>query len=315
MMHNFIFSKKAMEADPKKAIVGVVLTIAFMVMILVVVWNITSGAEGLADEARCRLSVMHRALNPIEAIYASPLQCRTARVDLSDDATSDDKDEYTRQIAELSMDCWNMFGQGALRTLQENEGFIDAFEGWITSENFFGIHNDRAFCFVCYDFRADFPDDDMEITEPDLISYMENRIYVAEGAYIDVCDKEDEMDEEECRRLREEISRSPCAMRGGECRQQCSGDQLMQTDAGWECEDDNDSCCISRQRAFSYMDYLRYDSPTYGHFELYSEEGIFRAEEGERYGVMYLEPYDSDAGSYIAIANMDHVDGVCTIKS
>ncbi|MFP4656050.1 MAG: hypothetical protein ACLFNK_00545 [Candidatus Woesearchaeota archaeon] len=299
----------------KKALMTMVIILFSTVLILIVLGDLMSGANKEADETQCRLSVMQRALNPIDSIYSSPLMCTTSRVDLSDDAESSEKDEYTRQVAELSMDCWNMFGKGVLRTMQDSDGFASAFGNWFRTRNFFGIYEGEALCFVCYDIRADFPEDDMEITEPDILSFMENEIYVSEDSFIDICEKEGIEDQVECNERRDEISHSPCEMRGGECSQQCDRDQLAQTDAGWECENDADTCCVSKQNAYSYYDYLRYDSSTYGRFQLYSEEGAFKMEEGERYGVMYVEPIDADVASHIVIANMDEAEMKCTVRT
>ncbi len=300
-MKSLMKSKVSVASEYVIPVIIITVTIAILLFGLP---SQMSAGERFMDEAMCRSSVIHRARNPAAAVYSPSLSCKTTRVDVGEERASREKEAVMEDISELAMGCWGMFGSGVLRSLDDRQGIMDAFGSWVQGANPFGIYSSEALCFVCYDIHVDSIQEDGEdtiITEADILSFMENTIYVAEGApmYID-----------------EDSSMSPCQLRGGRCSAECSRGEISNSGDDWACDDGSDVCCVSRQDAFSYMDYLRYDGPARGIVSFFASEGTLTIEDSERYGIVYVEPIPRDASSYIMIANMDDVaDSGCTINS
>ena len=307
-MKQKMISKKANE----QALMYMIIAIFSLVLILVVINRIMSDAGEHTDDLKCRLSVLERAMNPVSSIYTSPLLCKTSRVDIGESNDKNSKEDIMHEVSELTMRCWDMFGKGALRSLVESDGFISAFQNWVAGGNLFGIHDGNSMCFVCFDVHVASIENSDRILEPDLISYMESTIYVAQDHLRDVC-ADQELTPGECEELKREAENNPCMLRGGTCRSSCQSDELTQTDDQWVCENENEVCCVSRSEAYSYLDYIRYDSPSRGIIHYHNPDGMFEMEELERYGVVYVEPIARDARSYIVLTNMDNLEGTgCT---
>ena len=303
-----IISKKADET----ALRNLIIIIFALAVILIILSRMMSDAGEHADDLKCRLSVLERAMNPVSSIYTSPLLCKTSRVDVGESNDKNSKEDIMHEVSELTMRCWNMFGKGALRSLVESDGFISAFQNWVAGGNLFGIHDGNSMCFVCFDVHVNSIENSEKILEPDLISYMENTIYVAQDYIRDVCAGQ-QITPAECEELKLRAGNNPCMLRGGTCRIGCQSDELPQPDDQWACESENEVCCVSRSEAYSYIDYIRYDGSSRGIIHYHNPGGLFEMEESQRYGVVYVEPIARDARSYIVLTNMDNlVETGCT---
>ena len=277
-----------------------ILLIAVGLLLLVpIIITILADASDEGDVLRCKLSVLERALlkDPLFGGSLGSLRCNTQRRRVGQD--SNDQEEVMREISDYLVRCWNMFGEGVLRSLRSSDGFwVDARH----SLDLFGRYSGRAFCFICYD--LDIRDLDKPITDANLFSFFDNTLYLADST---VSCPPGDLD---CENMRKDLTISPCERRGGVCRPKSEGCDMntevkSRENEDWRCFSSNSVCCLDRRDVYTYHDYLRYHSGTGGTLLLFSES--FPIVKGEKYGIIYIEPADETVPSYIAIGDFTQI--------
>ncbi len=290
--------KKAVS--PPGFVVAFILAVISFAALLYLMGTMSSDATTAADETMCQMSVAQRTVfqMPVTGDPIGSLQCNTMRETLGDSRETRSQEAVMREMSELSMRCWEMFGKGAMSGLDETGWLEDA----VQTVDIFDWRDEKVFCFTCYDVEIEGLDDG-PITQGNLEGFMSNNIYVAEGGTVDPCEELGGTDMDECQELREQQERNPCHARGGRCSSDCEFGELSYDHDQWICPDEDNTCCVPSDRAYSYEDYVMYESGFPGTIRYLSpEDEAFNIEEGERYAVMYMEPA-GDTISHIAIAD------------
>ena len=265
--------------------------------------QILSDATDESEVLKCRLSVVQRAMTNVPLLGGSfgRLQCNTQRRNIGVEDSG--KEAVMREISDYTIRCWNMFGEGVLRTLKDGESNVLK-AAW-NAVNIFGGDEQRAFCFVCYDLRIRNLDENIGYGE--FIDYFGRTLYLADSTVS--CPPGDV----ECENLRKDLSISPCERRGGVCAQSCDPDTQVQArlHEDWMCKSSRDLrdpvCCLDRNDVYTYEDYLKYHSGMGGRLELFPES--FPLEEGNNYAVVYVEPENRNEPGYVTFGSFDGVAG------
>ncbi|MFW6231211.1 MAG: hypothetical protein ACOC32_04280 [Nanoarchaeota archaeon] len=320
-----------MKKAQKGAVAALVIIILSTVGILLVTSGVLDQASIESKELACRLSIMERAYLKLPGgISIGDLRCETFdRKVGTEDATS--KDEVMKDIGDLSVRCWKMFGEGTLKTLRGTEDGLFAGLGreWKSVDRTY----EKAFCFICYDVFIESIDDDETITEGNLIGLYSQEVYLAdEKAVESSCNNNEDDDGDgniDCQPGNEDseciceegekarLKENPCEQYGGKCKASCSGFERKVAKSGWECIDSGDICCIDETDVYTYQDYIESHSGMGGTIVFVPpEDGPFTMQEGERYGIAYVEPAGGDRkkASFLAVGNFDDLNGMCLTK-
>ena len=292
-------SKKGIATSTLAALI--ILLISFFGIVFILS-QVLSDASDEAEVLKCRLSVIQRAMTNVPLLGGSfgRLQCSTLRRNVGVEDSS--KEAVMREISDYTTRCWNMFGEGVLRSLKDGESNV--LKTVWESANIFGEEKE-AFCFVCYDLRIRALDENIAYGE--FIDYYERTLYLADSTVS--CPAGDV----ECENLRKDISISSCERRGGDCVQSCDPNTQVQArlHEDWMCKSSRDLrdpvCCLDKNNVYTYESYLRYHSGMGGRLE--SSQPSFPIEEGNSYAIVYVEPQDSNEVGYIAFGDFEAIEG------
>lgn len=290
-----MYSKKAIA---KSTLAAMIIILFSFVAIAMIMSDVSTDASEEGEILKCRLSVMQRAVAkmPFTGHSLGGLQCKTIRKNVGEE--NNEKEAVMREIADYSVGCWNMFGEGMLRSLRDSDD-ESLFQGVLTDMNLFGLANEESFCFVCYEVLVRDIEEEQTISYTDFLSFYNFEVYKAEP-------KPCREDDEECIARRDDPGLSLCIRNGGECLSSCSGDLVVApSHEKWLCADDDETCCLEKSEVYTYLDYLKYNSGMDG--RLLIDEDL-EIESGETYGIVYIEPVNKDIPSYVGIGDWDMID-------
>jgi hypothetical protein len=317
-------SKNAMA---KSAMIGMIIILLSTLPVMNIIAQSLQASTEEADVLRCRLSVMQRALSkiPFTGTSLGGLHCSTLRKNVGiKDRTS--KDLVMKDISDLTINCWMMFGEGTLKSLRgEEDGF---WNGVWSRINIMNWNSDKAFCFVCYDVSVKEIKNDETISEANLLAFYDNTMYTAviqdpesscgnqEDDNLDgdidcqpgnedmSCDCEDPeciANPSQCKKHSE-----TCLQNGASCRTSCLSNEMKMTGDEWQCGGRDTICCQREDRVDTYNDYLKYNSGMGGTLvPLYNEGELFSIEEGKKYAIAYVEPFQASQSSFIAVGDFE----------
>lgn len=308
----------------KSAMIGLIIILLSFGAVSNLVAQSLSASTDEADVLRCRLSVMQRAITkiPFTGTSLGGLHCSTLRKNVGTKGRTS-KDLVMKDVSDLTVNCWTMFGEGTLKSLRgEEDGF---WKGVWSKLNILNWNSDKAFCFVCYDITVKKIADDDSISEGNLLSFYDNTFYSSElKATESSCNngEDDDLDgkidcqegneDDECYCSDPKCVADPkecakydqtCRMNGASCRTSCLSNEIKMTGDNWQCNT-NEICCENKNDIYTYNDYLQYQSGMGGTLVTLHPEGkLFSIEQGKKYAVAYVEPFKSSQASFIAIGD------------
>lgn len=290
-MMQCIASKKGIA---QSAVAVLVLFIFAMVGATVLHGSVISQTEDESDVLKCKFSVTQRGLtnNPFTGSLGE-LQCTTMRRRI--DANRLSNNVVMSEVSDYLMRCWEMFGEGTLRTLGDGNLLTNIWD----DVKLLGRPDTEAFCFVCYDLEILNLNGD--INEGQFRAHLENTVYKAENLLS--CQPRDE----ECQLRIRDLNLPPCQRRGGECRSSCTPNLQVRAPntENWLCRNEDDICCVERNDVFTYFDFVRFHSGARGTIELLGQP--FSLTDQKNYAVVYMEPRSSEEVGFVAIGDFESV--------
>lgn len=328
-------SKKAVSLTAETLVTLLIAILSIGVISILLAQLINQGDEATLEFA-CRTSVLQRAAaKQMTGVNLGKLACKTIDKDIGLNS-EDSKEIIMGEIADHSMKCWNMFGEGVLSTLSSPKD-LGAKVG--ETLDIWGWFDHGAYCFICYDMEIRSIEGSQTILQGDFKNYISNKVYLPEqhppelncddgidndgNDIIDCGDNLDSTsdDDPNCqivgsgnrkRCIMKELN--PCVSKGGSCKTECENIlEVEYRDPLWTCGGE-DKCCLNKNDVYTYNDYIRYHGGYGGNIlPLNSEDGVI-FEEDIHYGIGYVEPIDDDKKeSYIVIGkyadliqNCDH---------
>lgn len=295
-MNNTVLNKLNNKGIATSFLAAFILLIVGFIGIVFVLSTVMRDATDEAEILKCRLSVMQRAMtrNPLTRGGLGELQCNTLRRSI--DAESQSKEAVMNELSNQIVGCWDMFGEGALKSLQDAE--FDFFKNLAGRLELFGSND--AFCFVCYDVELR-SSESFEISEADFLLHFDRTVYRTYSSF-DIADTASSRsvgaDEETARSL--DLER--CVRRGGECTTNCNPNSQVRAPnhEDWLCRG-SDVCCLERNEVYTYADYLRFHSGMHGSLMTLGEPFSIRG--GQQYAIAYVEPKNVREPGFIAIGD------------
>ncbi len=327
------FSKKALAKEELVILIILIISFAFLTVFLIYLSNQSDSAS---KELACRISVLERAAlkDPIGGTSLGNLFCKTIEEDIGKKAQAQ-KRAVMYDLAEHTVRCWNMFGEGALSTLKDRGDFFKS----ITTRalRFTKLYEDDAFCFVCYEIDIyNIKNEDgtsAMISKGDFEGYLSSKVYTAEsgGVELNCNDGKDNdgdglvdcEDTDSCEKARgnscvvkSRYIENTCEAQGGTCASACEPySEVELVEPEWSCKDKHKQCCISKNKAYTYTSYL-YEHGGHGGglATLDYDDGIL-FEPGENYAIAYVEPIDNGIkDSYVLVGKYQDIAKYCQVK-
>ena len=296
----------------------------------------------VSKELQCRMSVMSRAImkEPLSGTSLVGFKCQTQHKNLGE-KNSNTKETIMKDMGDLGISCWSMFGEGMLKSLKGKEDGI--LTNSLQAINPFKVN--EAYCFVCYKAYIDDIEDTTKISKGDMLNFLSNTLYtpkepeMIELSCNDGVDNDDDgqvdcqgplsdddcaCDESSCKddpkrcRLKEEL-RTPCGKRGGECMETCPALTPMSSYIRLEgdeytCSENNQECCMPKESIYTYQDYMQ-KSKNPGSIQLVdSNDEVFNLQEGNEYAIAYVEPFERQKNGFVAIGSYKDIAGSCIEK-
>jgi hypothetical protein len=233
----------------------VILAGAILLMLVSLLFSDNSNIESAISA--CRTSVDAREYTASKSIgtarSAVPMLCKTIDIEIPEKKYAElAKKNFTKavmmNIADRSMDCWYMFGDGMYDK--------NVFSGW----NFFQKNQ----CFACFTFTINEEKNYEPISLDQFYNFVNSEPYKPVPKHVPICLFDDEK-KENC------VSRdSPeCIRKGGICinkKDQLHGYVLYE---GWSCDSRKEVCYIPPSMLETYNEYMF--NKAYGVFSLGSE--------------------------------------------
>jgi hypothetical protein len=244
MHYNKKFKKKGAQLLPSilTQMIFVILAGAILLMIISLLFSNDSDIESAISVCRTSVDAREYAASKSfrEVGSAVPMLCKTIDIEIPENKYAElAKQNFTkavlRNIADRSMDCWYMFGQGLYsKDVFDKGGFFD-----------------KNKCFACFTFSIKEEKNYEPIQLLDLINFLAIETYKPVPKHVPICLFDDEKQENCVTRNSPE-----CARKGGICvnkKDQLHGYILYE---GWSCDSKKEVCYVPPLMLETYFEYI-----------------------------------------------------------
>ena len=277
-----------------QTLIGIILLVAGFILVIGLIENLFSRAEGPAAEELCRTTnVFYAKGDPAKDIplsldiRLSPNACKSANIpDVPTRTYSQDTNGAMKNVAELMSRCWWMFLEGSDPELLGKRGFFGS--------------DKKAKCIVCYQFTLQngmgFPSDNLPKFLSDTPYYVQDssdKCSTSGGFCRSSCDDPNgifttSQASAKCAQKAKGstccIATNECENKGGRCLDAGNTDFPQQYDL-WACLEGK-KCFVKRENFFTYVDYIQ---RTQGAGYIFMDSGIEQFSSGNQgYSIAYV---------------------------